>query len=95
MRTTGKPGYTFWSFCDNIIIGCLLEERTFEFVEVKKIHVKPNKIKFGTKKTYYLCAFRLEFEKTVVIFEISTLRVFKFQSFMQFGIKHTLFMCFE
>ena len=49
MRTTGKPGYTFWSFCDNIIIGCLLEERTFEFVEVKKIHVKPNKIKFGTK----------------------------------------------
>ena len=61
----------------------IFEISTRKFLKVKKVHVKAKKNKFGSKISIIWVHFRLEFLKTIAIFQISTLEFFKFQSFGQ------------
>ena len=54
-----------------------------EFAKVKKSSCKTKRNKACDQNTHYLGAFKLEFEKTIAIFEISTIEIFKMQSFVQ------------
>ena len=54
-----------------------------EFAKVKKSSCKTKRNKACDQNTHYLGAFKLEFEKTIAIFEISTIEILKMQSFVQ------------
>ena len=61
----------------------ILATSLLEFAKVKKSSCKTKRNKACDQNTHYLGAFKLEFEKTIVIFEISTIEIFKMQSFVQ------------